>query len=188
VPLVAGDQALEPQVGVDVDVPALREQVAHRPERAVEQQVVALGHDERDGAGHRQGARLGELQLAAEHRGVHDVVGALEQASQQLHVPRGVEGVRCPLAVLPAEPGELGVGEVEAVHGHEDGTVAERLDERCCQGRLAGARGPVRPRTARPGPAARAAARATRSSSTRTAPRVLAGRRPAGAVPREVSA
>jgi hypothetical protein len=87
--------------------------------------------------GYRQRTGLGQLQLPAEDRGVHDVVVPLDEAAQQVHVAGGVEGVRRSLAVGAAESAQLGVGQVEAVHRHQHGALAERLHERLGKGRLA---------------------------------------------------
>ena len=97
-------RAADVVVGLEVD--DLVELGAHGPPLGpVEQQVVALRHDE-PGLG-RHGERAGDrlLEVALEAGRVHDVVALLAQPPQQGGVPPGVEGVRRALAVEPAERG-----------------------------------------------------------------------------------
>ena len=74
--------------------------------------------------GDRAGDRL--LDLAPELGRVDDLVVAGAQAREQRDVAGGVERVGRAHAIAPPEPHELRLGEVEAVHRHEHGAVAQR--------------------------------------------------------------
>ena len=138
--LVPGHEPLQPDVVGQRDEPRLVEQPGHRAEAVVvEEQVVALRDDERDVRRDRDRARDGIAQVAAVLGRVHRArLGA--QAPQQRHVPGGVERVGRALAVGPADPFELGLGQVEAVHRDDDGTGPDRVDHLRREGGLPGAR------------------------------------------------
>src|SRR5690606_23177991 len=137
VALVPGDEPDDAQLLVLLDVPALVEQRPHPGPVAVrDEQVVALGDDERHLPRHGDGAADRLLERAVEERGVdHPLVGR-PQPTQERDVAERVEGVGGALAVVPAEPVELGLGEVEAVHADQPGILPQRLDELVREGRL----------------------------------------------------
>ena len=126
---MAGDQQLAAAVLIALDEPRLVEQGAHgRPVAVSDQQVVALRQHERHLAWHRDGAGDGLLDLTVELGRIDDGVLAGAQAPQQRDVARRVECVGSPLAVGAAEPLELGLGEVEAVHADQAGGVRAELE------------------------------------------------------------
>ena len=131
------------------------------PTAVGQQQVVALGDHEPRGRRDRDGRRDRLLEVALEAGDEERAVGFVVQAPQRGDVAVDVEGVRCALAVAPAEPVELDVGEVEAVHrqvadgvraevGHAGARAAARSAWTC---RRPGA--PVMPSTTRPGRSSR---------------------------------
>ncbi len=71
--------------------------------------------------------------------GAHTASPAAD-AREQRGIPVRIEGVRCALAVGPAQPGEFGIGEMEPVHRHMRGGRAQPDDERLGQRGLARAR------------------------------------------------
>ena len=120
VPHVARHESLPAQRVVHVHVPAVVEQAGHRiPGRLVEQQVVALGDHELCLGQHRDRAGDRLLDLAAERGRIDRLVPRRRaQPLEQRHIAGGVEGVGRALARRTAQPRELDVGEVEAVHRH----------------------------------------------------------------------
>jgi len=126
---------------VAVDVPALVEQGPYvLPAAAVVQQVVALGdHGPMAGLdGDRVRDRL--LQPTIEPRCGGRVCRVGAKSVEQCDVAVDVERVRCTLAVCPAEPPELLVRQMKAVHRHEDVRLGVLGDEAGCKRRLARAR------------------------------------------------
>jgi NAD(P)-dependent dehydrogenase (short-subunit alcohol dehydrogenase family) len=123
-------QARSAQRRIDAQVPHRVQLGPHRlPPRLVEQQVVALGHDDRRRSRHRQRAGDRLLQVALEARSHHQRLAAAH-AGQQGGVPLGVEGLRRPLAIQQPAPRELDVGDVEAVHRHHDRAPRRRQPRR----------------------------------------------------------
>ncbi|UMG91374.1 hypothetical protein [Nocardioides sp. TF02-7] len=114
-----------------------------------EQEVVALG-DHQPGRRSDDGRRRERLlEVALEARRVHRAVGRAQHPLQRRDVAVDVERRRRPLAVAQAQPVELDVGEVEAVHRQGSDPVAaqarrrvgrEVLEQRAGEGALAGAR------------------------------------------------
>ena len=82
----------------------------------VEEQIVSLGDDEVRRRQHDQRCREGLFQRAVEAWDVHRVVDLPLHPLEQMCVAGRVEGVRRALAGPCADPVELGVGQVEAVH------------------------------------------------------------------------
>jgi len=132
--LVPPSKAIAPQPIVEVHEPALVQQTRDRlPGSGVEQQVVALGDDQGHVRRYQHAAHLGQLARAVED-GSEAALPAQPQPPQQVNESIGVEGIRSPLAFGPSELPQQGVGEVEAVHRHENrGVVAQPGHDSGCE-------------------------------------------------------
>ena len=121
--------------------PRPAEQGHASPRALVEQQVVAFGDDEPGLGVHGNGPRDGLFDLAAEFGCVHRLIAALAaQPLQQCGVAGAVEGVGRAFAAGAAQPLQLHVGQVKAIHRHHLRHVGQRLLQCLRQGRFAGAR------------------------------------------------
>ncbi len=132
------DEPSQTDPWLEVHEPGLVEQRPHlRPRRVLHQEVVALrdhqGHQGSDGDGPRDGLLDGPVELGC----VDDVRRCLPDPAQEGHETGTVERVRCTLAVGPAQPRQLRLGEVVPVHGQVHRLASERGDERHGQRRLA---------------------------------------------------
>jgi hypothetical protein len=125
-----GDEPLEPDILTRVDVPAFVQQPPDRiPVRSFDEQVVAFGDDEGNFPRDGDGPCDGFLQAAVEQRGVDDPFVAGANPPQKADVPGGIEGVRGALALMPTQPVQLCIGEVEPVQADEHRITAEAGDQ-----------------------------------------------------------
>lgn len=87
-----------------LDIPDFVQQlVKRRPRTFIEQQVVALRHDQSRLGGNGNSTRNGVFDLAAELRGLYDTGFPLTDPLEQSNVASRVECVRCTLAFDQAQ-------------------------------------------------------------------------------------
>jgi hypothetical protein len=105
---VPAGQPPEPGLLGEVDVPDLVQQAGHlRPGAGPEQEIVALGDDQRDIRRDRDRVGDGVLDAPVEPRRVHDPLPRVPQPPQQRHVAGRIEGVGRAFAVHPVSPSGL---------------------------------------------------------------------------------
>src|SRR5918995_2503384 len=139
---VPGNEASRPHGRVDLDGPHLVEVLPHgSPRPVVHEEVVPLRDDRVRSRRHRHRPGHRFLDRTVIRRSPHGVGATGGDAGEQGGIPGAIEGVDRALAVGSAERPESHVGEVEAVHRHEDGSRPARpevREESIGQGRLSG--------------------------------------------------
>ena len=132
---VPGNEPVEAYVLVGFDVPTLVKQRTNRsPVRSVHEQVVPLGDDQGDVMrdGDCRSDRL--LECPIEPWRLDDWFVAFVEPAQQVDVSGSIERVGSAFAGMAVESLEFGVGEVEPIHGDQDGIGAESCRPRLGQG------------------------------------------------------
>jgi hypothetical protein len=101
---VPRDQSLLAHGIIGHQEPGLVDERAHASEiPIINEQIVALGDNQRGRAVHGDRVRDGLFDLAQEARGIDNVIALIAKTLEECDVTGGIEGIGCALAITPTE-------------------------------------------------------------------------------------